>query len=819
MVDPLSSYPTSVRLKTSSFPAAQLIDAGGTLESALLVSGLVDYPASTSGAFDVTSGSPTMIGTVGQDVSSVAPGSTASGTGFADIPISAVIAGSSKVRSRTSVVSTDPKAVIYLDPGEVTTDIVVGQKLVCSSFASGTTVVATPAEPLIIGMAITTTSASATVTVASTATLKVGMYVTAPTIPEGRFISAIASGTTFTLNSATSVTAGTATAAVIQFRLAEKSTRDASSTLSNTTVFCSTAGLVAGQMFTHPGFPTGTYVSSISNGESFIASTSATSSLSGDAEFGPIIAVSTASTVTATGLTVTFGPVIRASSNATSSATGTTITFTGNGKTIEDIRDGDYCVVSIPMLQNTGVITVYLMAFGYLRYTNIGRGQFALYTQRTGGVAVTDLVNPTGGVITFSTHTAGPYVVAITQVSDIIFPYRGFKLKGKMASAPDLIKGEEPIRLKRSYLTARMNADCFLSPVGGNEYVTLRQGRLVARMASAPDIDSIESDITLVDTTLKGRMSTAPALIGGYLRVTASVRGALYSGPVQILRNGEQINLSPGLLTARTSAFLSGSEYFRRNEPIRGLVRSNGLRFMIQGAGLSVTDAINSLMQLWYQLTPSTSPADVQAKAIEVLSTSLQLIFSRARHLDYFNKGPITVTVPADSSSVAIPKNVQTVLGNVRLDEDDTPLWSCASRQEITNAPSLFGLEATGSPQFYFIENEKTIEADSVQSTLYVSPRPTEDTDITLDAASEAPRYTWRDYELHTPLQLPHAYAEMLLFPIMRYSGTSYRLFLSPDQMPQIKEQYAKAMRQLGIVDPSPKQSARPQTAEVSGVE
>ncbi|WP_395730694.1 autotransporter-associated beta strand repeat-containing protein [Prosthecobacter sp.] len=73
-----------------------------------------------------------------------------------------------------------------------------------------------PTSGTITGVAASTTAGSATVTVASTAGLYVGMPVTGnPNIPANEFITAITSATTFTITTGTGVTAGTNVASTI----------------------------------------------------------------------------------------------------------------------------------------------------------------------------------------------------------------------------------------------------------------------------------------------------------------------------------------------------------------------------------------------------------------------------------------------------------------------------------------------------------------------------------------------------------------------------------------------------------------------------
>lgn len=818
-MNPLTNLPTSIRLKTDIFPTPQRVNASGVSESALLLSALEDYPASANVVADVTSGSPTVVTEAGVDVSSVSPGSLCSGTGFSSIPVSSIIPASSKTYCRSSSSAADPKSALYIHPDNSIEDVAVGQKVVCASWAGGTTVVATPDANPTVGMAITTTAGSATVTVTSTTGLHIGMFVISPKVPAGRFITAL-TATTFTLNSGTSVTAGTAIAAVMQHRLSAGFTREIRTISSSTAVICDPSGIVVGQIMKSTAWAAGyTYVTAVTL-SGFTAASNATATLTEDGEFGPIVALSTAATASTTGLTAAFGAVITMGSNASSSASAATLTFTGNGNTLEDIRDGDYCVVAAPYEGTyTSTIAYYAMAYGYVRYAHRAMGQFYLYDQAEGGSPISELTLPDGVSTTFTRPTA-PVSIAIVQTKDLPWPTRPFRLTGRLTALPDIAITARPFDVRATYLRGRLSAAPTLVDLDVSNYIRPKLSRITGRVPTAPDIHSIESNLDLKDEyNVRGRTSTA-SLVGGYLRVSATARGKVYVTSLRLLDNGEELYFADSFVRGRNPlAMLTGAETFRRSSgPVRGKIRG-GASFMLVTNAMTVYDAIGSLMQLWYQLNPSTAPQDVKAKAVEVLNGSIQLIYSRARHLDYFNKSSITLTITGETNTKAIPSNVQTVLGNVRLADGNTPLWSMTTQQEITQATHTFGIEATGTPQFYFIDSAKAAEADSVQSTLWVAPTPDTDTDVKLDVAVDAPHYTWQDFDFRTPLQLPHSYAESLLLPLMRYAATSFRLFLSPEQMPQIREQYQKAMKQLGIFDPAPKQSAKPQTAEVQGTE
>jgi len=269
---------------------------------------------------------------------------------------------------------------------------------------------------------------------------------------------------------------------------------------------------------------------------------------------------------------------------------------------------------------------------------------------------------------------------------------------------------------------------------------------------------------------------------------------------------------------------LTGSNYFRRTPVIQALTRGS-LDFVITGRGLSVRDVVADCMGVWnlrLGVRCQCAQDDVKERAVADLNAALQVIYSRAHRLNYFNKTTLTVTVPANAASADLPNTIQAVLGTARwkATEDAATTKALASLSSLADAQQfgdLYGV--TGSPMAYFIDTRTQPEANGVKSRLMVLPVQTAQIYADLEVAYAAPRYTWRDVELATPLQLPSTYAESLLMPIVRQRATSFRLFTNTALKQTIEQQYQKAQFALGLVDPKPKQAAEPQTAAVGGTE
>jgi len=836
MAHPLSSTPASIRLTTTTVPTAQTVDMDGVMQTALLVNQLVDYPASTAITAAVQSGVNLVVPAVGTDVSGVAPGATGTGTGYASATaVTKVTAGTQK----TSTKLVSGSHVLALSPLVPDTDISVGGLVIGTNIPANAAVSATATQPRAVSLSITTTAASATVNLASgtTAGMRIGMVIIAPTVPAGYTVATIASSTQFTLSSGTSVTAGTAIAAtgtsvVAARRVVNASTQSASATVTVE----STAGLVAGQLISSAAFATGTTISIVTSDTTFTASASAGSSTTGDMTLGALITIShkdtnttsVAASVSVSAQTISIGPVIEMAANA-STSTSAIYTFVGNGRTMADMRDGDYCIIAVRVSSNTGYES-YLMGYGYLRRASSGLKQFYLWSQETGGSPVKDLTVPPEVNSLFWSLTDGPHIISIFQKPKLVFEFgveRG--ISGKMLSAPVLSRGASPIVFPAQRIAARLLQGPALVGLAENQFIRFPAQLITSRVRVSPDIRSIERDITFdlaAPPSLRSRLLQLPTLTGGYLRVSATARATLHAGVITISPHGEELIFrgAPPALTSRASGALTGSNFFRRTPLIRALTRGS-LDFVITGRGLSVRDVVADCMGVWnlrLGVRCLCAQDDVKERAIADLNASLQVIYSRAHRLNYFNKTTLTVTVPANATGADLPNTIQAVLGTARwkATEDATTTKALASLSSLADAQQfgdLYGV--AGNPMAYFIDTRTQPEANVVKSKLMVLPVQTSQIYVDLEVAYAAPRYTWRDVELATPLQLPSTYAESLLMPIVRQRATGFRLFTNQVLRQTIEAQYMKAQLALGLVDPKPKQAAEPQTTSVGGIE
>lgn len=227
-------------------------------------------------------------------------------------------------------------------------------------------------------------------------------------------------------------------------------------------------------------------------------------------------------------------------------------------------------------------------------------------------------------------------------------------------------------------------------------------------------------------------------------------------------------------------------------------------------AGLTVFDAAREVYNVWgIEITDPRTITFARARVLDHINAAVQVLHSRAHVLDYFNLSEFTVTVTGGTSSKALDDSIQVVRGPVKLASSKFPLNQIMSRTELDIfIPYWYGeSEAPSVPVAYYLETRRQGKADNVALTLHVVPEPVDDTEVTFEAAIEPPRYDEHDIAAATGLQIPHKFAETLLWPILRhfaagdsnYTGTA-------EQRQDIGAKHQAAMQQLGLYEPRPKE-------------
>lgn len=692
---------------------------------------------------------------------------------------------------------------LFLAPGLTPTDVPVGATLSATEFSATTVVESRLADQTKTGCTFTNT----------------GELVKIPTTAsnDGLLVGAKVSGT--------SIAAGATIATVNNLKYTVSVVSNGSTTI--TVANGGTITLAAGQFVTINA-TNYTVSAAVTNVNSFVIVGTPPTAGTYTATIGALLTLSAAAvTADQASQTLTVGGHIRMVDVAIGALTSGSYAFNTYDaiRTFSDVREGDYFEMAIGTAVNPASMPdTYVYLHGYVRRPDSATNTFLVWSAETGGSPVSQVDTNVPWFVTAVTSEA-PYI-NVYQKRSLPFAYqKNTKLAGRLAATPALTFGARPPAIMPGRLRGRLVSAPMLQGLDATQYARPRRTPLVGRMVTVPGLVLIQKNLPVYAASLSGRVPVPPKLAGGYLRFPPQLsRGVLGCTPFRMLNNGQDFGARGRLQGRVPMARLTGHEQFRRVPVIRALVNGTAT-FVILGRGLSVRDAVADCLGIWnLRYTPRSCTADeVKERAIADLNAALQIIYSRARHLDYFNKTTVTIQVPANARTKELPITVQTVLGTVRLKNSENadtsvPLLAATSLADVQQFGSLYGGAGT-SPYCYFIDRRSRAEANVVSSVLMLAPVPTSTVYVDLEIASEAPRYTWQDVVQATPLQLPSTYAESLLLPIVRQRATSFRLFTNEPLRGVIESQYRKAQQALGLLDPAPDQAARPQTKNVGGLE
>lgn len=191
-----------------------------------------------------------------------------------------------------------------------------------------------------------------------------------------------------------------------------------------------------------------------------------------------------------------------------------------------------------------------------------------------------------------------------------------------------------------------------------------------------------------------------------------------------------------------------------------------------------------------------------RARIVQWCNTAMQLIYSRAERLEYFNRDRITVTVP-DTGAAEIPATVQRVMGNAAI--GTRSLRPLGSKAEVDTFATLYGGTV---PIGFLVESTQVSNApDSLRKTLYLAPAPAESAEVILDVTLNPPRWDESDLLAGALIPLPHKWAETLFLPLVRkWAAGDSRMpgTLRAEQIKEIDDQYEAARRVLGLANVSP---------------
>lgn len=268
---------------------------------------------------------------------------------------------------------------------------------------------------------------------------------------------------------------------------------------------------------------------------------------------------------------------------------------------------------------------------------------------------------------------------------------------------------------------------------------------------------------------------------------------------------------SAGTIEASVDPDLDIDEY--TGDLVIELMGRDAATFTLDGQKMSLERVMTQIYNVWgMEVKSARDITFARPRVLEIVNGALQIIYSRAKELDYFSKISDTITFQTGVTSAAMPANMQNLIGDVRTSSGK--LRGATTREEFESWSTIyFGGNSASTPRVYWLQKQANPDGfDSSSSILNIAPAPTQDTDVSFDYAQEAPYFTETAFLRGARLQMPHSYVETLLLPICKYRAAADNLFRGDQALRQaLASDYQTVMQQLGMVDPdtAPTQQTR----------
>lgn len=271
--------------------------------------------------------------------------------------------------------------------------------------------------------------------------------------------------------------------------------------------------------------------------------------------------------------------------------------------------------------------------------------------------------------------------------------------------------------------------------------------------------------------------------------------------------SGREFRAAPAF-GAVGSMTLSGATAAIHAAPSFGVNASMTLTGASDKHGMSICDVRDDILSMWGILTPCAAPDFAKEAAINIINSSLQLVWNNARDRSYWSSSTLTLTFAADAASQDLPDDIQNVVGPCRRSDNRRPLAPIGTIGELETFSDIYlDGETADEPLAYHVERLNQAGNDPAKTVLHVTPTPAEETAFLLEVVLEAPRFNLGDFTSCPIIPIPHSYVESLLLPVVRYQATAFYLFRKADQKETIDREYQQARISLGLADPLPGKS------------
>lgn len=236
------------------------------------------------------------------------------------------------------------------------------------------------------------------------------------------------------------------------------------------------------------------------------------------------------------------------------------------------------------------------------------------------------------------------------------------------------------------------------------------------------------------------------------------------------------------------------------------LTGTGSARAVNSTVGLTVWDVALEVYGLFRIEVKSPTVLDLaRPRILAAINSVMQQIWSRADKLNYFNQESVTVVVPEDQQSMALPDEVQTVLGPVRATGGKT-LTPLASKEAVDSYVDYWfgGKAPTVQPTAYWLDGSQDLTSGDRTSLTIVLPWATvAEYSLDLLVVKNVPRFTEYDLINASPIRLPAKYVELLFLPLLREWASQDYLFKSESARPGIAAAATAAKEALGLLEPS----------------
>lgn len=223
--------------------------------------------------------------------------------------------------------------------------------------------------------------------------------------------------------------------------------------------------------------------------------------------------------------------------------------------------------------------------------------------------------------------------------------------------------------------------------------------------------------------------------------------------------------------------------------------------------GLTVWDAALEVYGLFRIEVKTPLALDLaRNRILSAINTIMQLIWSKAERLNYFNQEVLEFTVANGQSSVELNDNVQQVIGPVSV-ADGKDLQPIANAEALRSYVDYWhgGTQPSYEPNAYYLNcQQDTAQRDRTKITVELPWATTSDLDLEADVVMSVPRYTEADIYRATPIRLPAVYVELLFLPLLREWASTDHLFKSESARQSIAQAAQMAREALGMLSPDP---------------